>query len=409
MTANNKNIPTLRFKDFSEGWKRKELKDFTKINQGLQIAISERFTEKVEDSYFYITNEFLRKGAKKNYFIKNPPQSVVCDENDLLMTRTGNTGQVVTGVKGAFHNNFFKIKLDSSCEKWFLYYFLTSHRTQHTILKLAGTSTIPDLNHGDFYKIKINIPEYKEQQKIASFLSAIDEKIQQLTRKKELLEQYKNGVMQQLFSGKLRFKPDYAKASSGSDENGKAYPKWEEKRLGDVGRIITGSTPSTSNSNFYNGANLFVSPADISDGRYVIKTKTTLTDLGFKEGRPIKKGSILFVCIGSTIGKVAQAGKECITNQQINSIEANEENSNEFIYSLLEFNAAKIKPLAGTQAVPQINKTDFSKLKFEFPTLSEQQKIASYLSSLDTKIESVATQITQSQTFKKGLLQQMFV
>ncbi|MDZ4748617.1 MAG: restriction endonuclease subunit S, partial [Saprospiraceae bacterium] len=159
MNARNINIPVLRFKDFKEDWKKKELKDFTKINQGLQIPISERFTERVDNSYFYITNEFLRDRAKRSYFIKNPPSSVICNEDDLLMTRTGNTGQLVTGVLGAFHNNFFKIKFDSSCEKWFLFYFLTSYRTQHTILKLAGTSTIPDLNHGDFYKIKVNIPE----------------------------------------------------------------------------------------------------------------------------------------------------------------------------------------------------------------------------------------------------------
>ena len=126
ITTNNKTklVPKLRFKGFEEEWEKKELKDFTKINQGLQIAISERFLEKVDGSYFYITNEFLRAGSKKSYFIKNPPQSVMCDEDDLLMTRTGNTGQVVTGVSGAFHNNFFKIKFDSSCAKWFLYYFL---------------------------------------------------------------------------------------------------------------------------------------------------------------------------------------------------------------------------------------------------------------------------------------------
>src|SRR5437868_624325 len=87
--------PKLRFKGFDDEWKKKELKDFTKINQGLQIAISERFSEQVDGSLFYITNEFLRKGSKKSYFIKNPPQSVICNEDDLLMTRTGNTGQVV--------------------------------------------------------------------------------------------------------------------------------------------------------------------------------------------------------------------------------------------------------------------------------------------------------------------------
>lgn len=80
---------------------------------------------------------------------------------------------------------------------------------------------------------------------------------------------------------------------------------------------------------------MFVSPADLNSGRYLISTKTTLTELGFKRGRKIKKGSILFVSIGSTIGKVGQANKECITNQQINSLEANSENNNDFIYSLL--------------------------------------------------------------------------
>ena len=116
-------VPKLRFKGFEEEWEKKELKDFTKINQGLQIAISERFLEKVDGSYFYITNEFLRAGSKKSYFIKNPPQSVMCDEDDLLMTRTGNTGQVVTGVSGAFHNNFFKIchhKTQNISQKYFL-------------------------------------------------------------------------------------------------------------------------------------------------------------------------------------------------------------------------------------------------------------------------------------------------
>ena len=80
----------------------------------------------------------------------NPPKRVVCNEDDILMTRTGNTGQVVTNVNGAFHNNFFKIEYDRrKVNKKFLIEFLRKDSTQYKILSLAGTSTIPDLNHGD--------------------------------------------------------------------------------------------------------------------------------------------------------------------------------------------------------------------------------------------------------------------
>jgi type I restriction enzyme S subunit len=193
----------LRFKaedgkDYPD-WEEKRLGDITKINQGLQIAISERFLEPVEDGYFYITNEFLRAKSEKAFYIKSPPASVICDADDILMTRTGNTGQVVTGVNGAFHNNFFKIKYQDHCEKWFLYYFLTSPLTQHTILKLAGTSTIPDLNHGDFYKIKIDLPSIKEQTKISSVVKSIDTKIESVTHQITQTQAFKKGLLQQMF------------------------------------------------------------------------------------------------------------------------------------------------------------------------------------------------------------------
>ncbi len=283
--------------------------------------------------------------------------------------------------------------------KGFAGYLVQTWNFRKQVMTIAQGTKVLSLSTSRLATLKINIPSLPEQQKIASFLSAVDEKIQLLNHKKQLLEQYKKGVMQQLFSGKLRFK----------DENGKAYLKWEEKQLGEIGKIITGSTPGTNNSDFYNGEYLFVSPADINNSRFIINTKTTLTELGFNEGRKVKQGSVLFVCIGSTIGKVAQPSKNCITNQQINSIEAFEDYCNDFIYSLLEFNAARIKPLAGTQAVPQINKTDFSKIKFSFPCLEEQKKIADFLSAIDVKIESLSNQINQTQNFKKGLLQQMFV
>lgn len=94
---------------------------------------------------------------------------------------------------------------------------------------------------------------------------------------------------------------------------------WEQRKLADVGNIITGTTPSTSDESNYNGGYLFVSPADINTNRYIEKTNTTLSKKGFESGRILNEGSVLFVSIGSTIGKVAQT--KDTTNQQINAIE----------------------------------------------------------------------------------------
>ena len=168
----------MRFPEFEGEWESKPLREVVKINQGLQIAISERSTENKTGSYFYITNEFLKAGSGKKYYILNPPQSVICTEKDILMTRTGNTGQVVTNVSGAFHNNFFKVAYPEYIDKIFLYNFLKLNKTQNQILRFAGTSTIPDLNHSDFYRIVISFPSNIEQEKISSFLSMIDERIQ---------------------------------------------------------------------------------------------------------------------------------------------------------------------------------------------------------------------------------------
>lgn len=183
---------------------------------------------------------------------------------------------------------------------------------------------------------------------------------------------------------------------------------WKHIEIGDVGDIVTGSTPDTSKGAFYDGQKIFVSPADMNSSRFISETKTTLTDAGFKQGRKVLAGSVLFVCIGSTIGKVAQNKVECITNQQINSVVPNDNYLSNFIYSRLEKDANKIAMLAGKQAVPIINKTSFSKVKIYVPELAEQTKIANFLTAVDEKI----TQLTQKHDlltqYKKGVMQQIF-
>ena len=161
---------------------------------------------------------------------------------------------------------------------------------------------------------------------------------------------------------------------------------WEQRKLADVGNIITGTTPSTNDENNYNGDYLFVSPADINMNRYIEKTNTTLSKKGFESGRILNEGSVLFVSIGSTIGKVAQIKEKSTTNQQINAIEVNKKNNNNFIYSLLEKNSNNIRAGASTQAVPILNKTSFSLLEFNMPKIIEQEKIGQLFMQMDNLI-----------------------
>ena len=152
------NVPLIRFDYFKEEWDKKLFKDFTKLSQGLQIAISSRFLEDGEDRYFYITNEFLNPNSTKKYYIESPSENVICTVDDILMTRTGNTGKVITNISGAFHNNFFKVDYDKfETSKMFLYYLLTSNDIHKEIIIRAGNSTIPDLNHSDFYSLEYTI------------------------------------------------------------------------------------------------------------------------------------------------------------------------------------------------------------------------------------------------------------
>ena len=197
---NGETVPEVRFPGFTDAWEQRRFKDISKLSQGLQIAISKRFTHPGDGKLFYITNEFLNPNSTVKYYIDSPTKNVIAGKTDILMTRTGNTGKVVTDVEGVYHNNFFKISYNSSkIDRWFLYYLLNSYPIQREILVRAGNSTIPDLNHNDFYGIKIYIPTIEEQIKVGTFLTKMDSLITLHQRKLEHLELMKKGLLQQMF------------------------------------------------------------------------------------------------------------------------------------------------------------------------------------------------------------------
>lgn len=184
--------------------------------------------------------------------------------------------------------------------------------------------------------------------------------------------------------------------------------EWIKMKLDNLGDIFTGSTPDTSKSELYEGKYPFVSPIDIHNNRYVKSTNKTVSKEGFYGGRVIPKGASLFVCIGSTIGKVGQAEIDVTTNQQINALIPYENYDDNYIYTNLYKSSNKIKKLAATQAVPIINKKTFSNFSIYIPKFKEQKKIGDFFSKLDHQIELEEEKLELLEQQKKGYMQKIF-
>ena len=181
--------------------------------------------------------------------------------------------------------------------------------------------------------------------------------------------------------------------------------KWEVKRIGDFGKVITGSTPPTNDLNNYGSSYKFVGPVDITGNKYIGRTEKYLSEKGFALSRCMPKGTILFTCIGSTIGKCAIANEDLTSNQQINAVICDTKHNYEYLYYELCNRSGRIRKIAAEQAVPIINKSTFENFKIVCPPIYEQVKIAKVLSLWDVAIEKQSELIEKLKLRKRALMQ----
>tara|TARA_R110000868_G_scaffold2239_2_gene16810 strand:+ start:2652 stop:3944 length:1293 start_codon:yes stop_codon:yes gene_type:complete len=292
----------------------------------------------------------------------------------------------------------------------FTSYLMKSWKLRKQIMTIAQGTKVLSLSTSRVSNLELNIPSLPEQQKIASFLSAVDEKIQQLSRKKELLEQYKKGVMQQLFSGKLRFKPAQSEVEG---MNGEDYPDWEEKKLGDVASRITRKNKENnlnvltisaqlglvSQLEYFNKS---VSAKDVTN-YYLLERNDFAYNKSYSNGYPM-----------GAIKRLKKYDKGVVSTLYI-CFCFNEMVSLNFMEQYFEFGLhnKEIEKVAQEGArnhgLLNIGVNDFLNIDLLMPSIEEQQKIANFLSSIDGKIEQVNGELVKTQEFKKGLLQQLFV
>ena len=185
--------------------------------------------------------------------------------------------------------------------------------------------------------------------------------------------------------------------------------EWKKCIIQDYGEVITGNTPPTSNSEYYNnGSYLWASPADLGIGKKINDTKTKLSLLGFKKTRVIPQGSILVTCIGSTIGKMGMATETMSSNQQINSIVVNEKNNNDFVYYAISHAFPRYLSEVGVQAVPILSKSNFEKLPNYTTSRNEQDKIGYFLNLLDERIATQNKIIEDLKKLKSAIIDKTF-
>lgn len=193
-------------------------------------------------------------------------------------------------------------------------------------------------------------------------------------------------------------------ASSDSSPKG-----WVSLRLDDIAPLATGSTPSTRVQNNFGDDFPFVSPGDIRDSKYIYSTARRLSKTGFEQCRAFPKGAILFVSIGSTIGKCAVTPELLTANQQINAVLPSETVTPDFLYYALRARGAEIRAQAGEQAVPIVNKSQLGSTLISFPIdKDEQVRIGNALSAADALIDSLEQLLTKKRQIKQGAMQKLF-
>ena len=334
-------------------------------------------------------------------------ECLTLQSGDFLFN-TRNTPELVGKVatflgkeRAVFDNNILRLRFFDFIDSIYMGYFFNLSSSRRNLKKIvSGTTSVAAIYWNDLKTFIVPTPPLPEQKKIASILTSVDEVIENTQKQIDKLQDLKKATMNELLTkgiGHTEFK---------DSELGRIPKSWDVRTIGELGNIITGSTPSTTNRELYDGDYMFVSPADISEGMFVSKTGKKLSLAGLKKTRQIPNKSIMVVCIGSTIGKVALTTQECASNQQINSI-VPKENDPYFIYFAMKWMAHIIKKEAGTQAVPLLNKTGFSNLIFPVPPTDEQQKIGLALHSINVGIESLMSKLSQTQSLKKSLMQDL--
>ena len=410
--------PKLRFKEFDNDWINTKVKDLGEFSSGGTPSkdIHDYWNGNIpwisssdlnEESIFDIRiNRFISEDAIKNSATKKIPKNSI-----LLVSRVG-VGKVALTNQELCTSQDFTALTPKKDYALFIAYLMKNITPR--LLDLNQGTSIKGFVREDLISLPISLPSKEEQTKIASFLSVVDEKISQLTQKHELLSQYKQGMMQKLFSQQIRFKAD----------DGSEFGEWEEKTL--IDSVDTNIKWSFTGGPF--GSNLksedytelgirIIQLQNIGDGAFLNDYKIYTSPEKANEllSCNIYPDEILISKMGDPVARCCIVPKHhdryVMCSDGIRLVVDKKNYSSIFMFYQINYQDFRqsASDVSTGSTRKRIGLSDLKQLPIKAPCLEEQTKIANFLSAIDQKIEVVAQQIEQAKQWKKGLLQQMFV
>ncbi|MGI9919181.1 restriction endonuclease subunit S [Vibrio owensii] len=432
------NVPKLRFSEFDSQWKQIPLGEVTSYLKGFAFKSEDYLSNGQADSRLIRVSDLSSASVKlDNQKVFLPPELMESsaryklNDDDILITTVGSKPELresavgraiyINKAHGYLNQNLLIMRTKGEQSPTFIFSQLNTPRYINHITNIQrGNANQSNITVVDLFEYRVSTTSLPEQQKIASFLSKVDEKITLLTEKKAKLTEYKKGVMQQLFDGKwqeqdgqltfipptLRFKAD----------DGSEFPDWEINKLGTrTKKVGSGATPRGGEKAYSSDGVPFIRSQNVNNNKLLLDEIRFIpehTDASMKRSR-VEANDILLNITGASIGRSCVVPSDFVKgnlNQHVCIIRLVADNPH-FVQSYLAsyFGEKLIFQGMAGGGREGLNFESIKGFKLPFPSLGEQNKIANFLSALDQKIDLANSELEKAKEWKKGLLQQMFV
>ncbi|MGB0895242.1 MAG: restriction endonuclease subunit S [Parashewanella sp.] len=424
------NVPKLRFGEFDNQWEPIPLGEVTTYLKGFAFKSEDYLSSGQADSRLIRVSDLSSASVKldnqKVFLSSELVESSArykLQDDDILITTVGSKPELresavgraiyINKAHGYLNQNLLIMRTKVEQSPKFIFSQLNTPRYINHITNIQrGNANQSNITVVDLFEYRVSTTILPEQEKIAAFLSKVDEKIALLTEKKDKLIEYKRGVMQQLFSGQwkvdsgeLTFTPPTLRFKA---DDGSEFPDWEEKVLGDVGSIVNGLTYSPDNV--------------VENGTLVLRSSNIQNDqLSFRDNVYVNADKFNPVMVGDILICVRNGSKSLIGKNALITVQAEGMAFGAFMTVYRSKYSAYLQHYFKTDAykrnvhrnlgatINSINGADLKKFKVSMPSTAEQNKIAVLLNSLDMKIQHTISALEKAKEWKRGLLQQMFV